>query len=106
MAAALALLAAMIMAASGALAAGAASDSAALTIVRKHCVACHAAKPTHPAFAEAPNGVALETIADLKKYAPRIYVQTVQNRAMPLGNKTGMTEDERAALGRWLKALP
>jgi uncharacterized membrane protein len=25
---------------------------------------------------------------------------------MPLGNQTGMTEDERAALGRWLKAVP
>ncbi len=101
MAAALALLAAMIMAASGAV-----SDAQALAIMRKHCVACHAAKPTHPAFAEAPNGVALETVADLKKYARRIYAQTVQNRAMPLGNQTGMTEDERAALGRWLKALP
>jgi len=85
---------------------GALSDAEALAIVHKHCVACHAAKPTHPAFQEAPNNVTLETIADLKKYAQRIYAQTVQNRAMPLGNQTGMTEDERAALGRWLKALP
>ena len=106
MAAAFALLAAMIMAASGALAAGAVSDAEALAIVHKHCVACHAAKPTHPAFAEAPNGVTLETIAGLKKYARRVYAQTVQNKAMPLGNQTGMTEDERAALGRWPKALP
>ena len=74
--------------------------------MHKHCVACHAAKPTHPAFAQAPNGVTLETIADLKKYAQRVYAQTVQNKAMPLGNQTHMTEDERAALGRWLKALP
>jgi uncharacterized membrane protein len=106
MAAALALLVAMIMAASGALAAGAVSDAQALAIVRKHCVACHAAKPTHPAVQQAPNGVALETAADLKKFASRIYAQTVQNKAMPLGNQTGMTEDERAALGRWLKAVP
>ncbi|MGA2568399.1 MAG: c-type cytochrome [Pseudolabrys sp.] len=85
---------------------GAVSDAEALAIAHKHCVTCHAAKPAHPAFQEAPNNVTLETIPDLKKYAQRIYMQTVQNRAMPLGNQTGMTEDERAALGRWLKALP
>jgi uncharacterized membrane protein len=78
----------------------------ALAIVHRHCVACHAAKPAHPAFDKPPNGVTLETIADLKTYASRIYAQTVQNKAMPLGNQSHMTDDERAALGRWLKALP
>lgn len=85
---------------------GTLTDAEALAIVHKHCVACHAAKPTHPAFAEAPNGVVLESVADLKKYASRIYAQTVQNKAMPLGNSTGMTDEERTALGRWLKAPP
>ena len=55
-------------------------------MVLRHCVACHAAKPTHPAFDKPPNGVTLESIADLKKYAQRVYVQAVQNKAMPLGN--------------------
>lgn len=86
--------------------AGPLSDAEALALVRKHCVMCHAVKPTHPAFAEAPNHVTLETLADLKKQAKAIYVQTVQNKAMPLGNQTHMTDDERAALGRWLKAVP
>ena len=99
-------LAVFVVAAPCAWASDAVTDAEALAIVHRHCAACHAAKPTHPAFAEAPNGVALETIADMKKYARRIYAQTVQNSAMPLGNQTGMTEDERAALGRWLKALP
>ena len=31
-------------------------------------------------------------------------IQTVRNKAMPLGNQTGMTDDERAQLGRWLSA--
>lgn len=75
-------------------------------MVHRHCVACHAAKPTHPAFDKPPNGVTLETIADLKKYAQRVYAQTVQNKAMPLGNQTHMTDDERTAFGVWLKALP
>jgi len=74
------------------------TDADALALARKHCVMCHAVKPTHPAFAEAPNHVTLETLADLKKHAKAIYVQTVQNKAMPLGNQTGMTDDERAKL--------
>jgi len=86
--------------------AGPLTDAEALAIVRKHCAICHAVKPTHPAFAEAPNNVALETIADLKKHAQAVYMQTVQNKAMPLGNQTHMSDDERAALGRWVKALP
>jgi len=82
------------------------TDTEALALVHKHCLACHAAKPAHPAFAEPPNGVVLQTIADLRRYAQRIYAQTVQNKAMPLGNRTGMTEDERDALGRWLRGAP
>ena len=85
---------------------GAVSDAEALAIVHRHCVMCHAVKPTHEAFQEAPKNVTLETVANLKKFAALIYVQTVQNKAMPLGNQTGMTEAERTALGRWLKALP
>ena len=105
-AAPIAALAVFVVAAPSAWADDTVTDAQALTIVHKHCVACHTAKPTHPAFQQTPNGVTLDTVADLKKYAQRIDTQTVQNRAMPLGNQTGMTEDERAALGRWLKALP
>lgn len=106
MKAALALLATTIATTPGASAAGVAGDAEALAIAHKHCVMCHAAKPSHPAFDAAPNGVTLETVADLRKYAQRIYAQTVQNKAMPLGNQTHMTDDERAVLGHWLKAAP
>ena len=41
----------------------------------------------------------------MRRFAQQIYIQTVQNRAMPLGNQTGMTEDEREALGRWVDGL-
>jgi uncharacterized membrane protein len=81
------------------------ADAQALAITHKHCVMCHAAKPTHESFQEAPKNVTLETVADLKKYAELVYVQAVQNKAMPLGNQTGMTDDERAALGRWIKEI-
>jgi uncharacterized membrane protein len=81
---------------------GAVTDLEAQAIVGKHCLSCHARNPSHPAFKEPPKNVALEDIAEMRRFAQQIYMQTVQNRAMPLGNQTGMTEDERAALGRWV----
>lgn len=81
------------------------SDAEALAIVRRHCLACHAAEPTHPAMKETPKGAVLETVADLKKHARLINEQAVQGKVMPLGNETGMSDAERAMLGRWLKAV-
>jgi uncharacterized membrane protein len=81
---------------------GQVSDAEVLALTAKHCTVCHARKPTHESFKEAPKNVTLETIADLKKYAPLVMTQTVQNKAMPLGNQTGMTDDERARIGAWI----
>ena len=81
---------------------GAVTDAEAQAIVGKHCLMCHARSPSHPAFKEPPKNMALESIPDMRRFAQQIYMQTVQNRAMPLGNQTGMTEDERDALGRWV----
>ncbi len=81
---------------------GAVSDAEAQAIVGKHCLMCHARNPSHPAFKEPPKNMALESISEMRRFAQQIYMQTVQNRAMPLGNQTGMTEDERDALGRWV----
>ena len=96
----------MLLATANVAFAGSVSDTEALGIARKHCVMCHTAKPTHQSFREAPKNIILETSADLKKYAGVIFAQTVQTKAMPLGNETEMTDDERARLGRWLKELP
>ena len=82
------------------------TDSEVLAIVQKHCVMCHAATPSHESFREAPKNVTLETISDIRKYAAAVYTQTVQTKAMPLGNETAMTDDERSNLGRWLKRQP
>ena len=78
-------------------------DAEALALVQKHCVMCHATKPTHESFREAPKNIVLETIADIRKHAATISAQTVQTKAMPLGNQSGMTDDERATLAQWLK---
>jgi uncharacterized membrane protein len=82
------------------------SDVEALAIVQKHCVMCHAAMPSHDSFREAPKNLTLETLAEIRKNAATVYIQTVQTKAMPLGNQTAMTDDERSALGQWLKEHP
>jgi uncharacterized membrane protein len=85
-----------------------ATDSAAMQfaaaqeIVTRRCVPCHAARPTQPGFAAAPNGVLLDTPADLLARAASIAPQ-VETRAMPIGNLTGMTEPERSQLLDWIK---
>ena len=81
---------------------GGVSDDEVVAITRKHCITCHARKPTHESFQEAPKGVVLETAAELRQFAPLVRMQTVQNKAMPLGNETAMTDDERAKIGAWI----
>jgi uncharacterized membrane protein len=56
------------------------SDADALEIVRKHCVMCHAARPSHESFQDAPNNVTLESIAEIRKHAVAVYTQTVQTK--------------------------
>ena len=85
--------------------AGGISDVGVLKIVQRHCVMCHAARPTHESFKRAPKNITLKSLADIKRYASVIYAQTVQTKAMPLGNQTGMTDNERVELGQWLKEL-
>jgi uncharacterized membrane protein len=102
----LAILAAIWLTAPRAPAAGraAVSDADVLTLTARHCTMCHAKKPTHESFQEAPKNVTLESIGEIRKYAALILTQTVQNKAMPLGNQTAMTDEERAELGQWIAA--
>ena len=70
-------------------------------IVAARCAGCHADKPTFAAFVEAPKGVKLETEEQLIAQLPQLALQ-VRTRAMPIGNLTGMTEDERAEVLAWV----
>jgi uncharacterized membrane protein len=73
-------------------------------IVETRCVTCHAEKPRQEGIAVAPKGVVLETPAQIAQHAAAIRQQAVASRAMPLGNLTNMTDDERARLGAWIDA--
>jgi uncharacterized membrane protein len=78
------------------------TDAEVLALAARHCTSCHARRPTHESFKEAPKNVTLESTAELRKYAALILTQTVQNKAMPLGNQTAMTDEERQKLGQWI----
>jgi uncharacterized membrane protein len=80
------------------------TDAEILTLTAKHCTMCHSPKPRHEAFSEPPKGVTLETIPDITRFAPLIKAQAVDTDAMPLGNETGFTAEDRALLGRWIAA--
>ncbi|MDQ3424661.1 MAG: urate hydroxylase PuuD [Actinomycetota bacterium] len=64
-------------------------------VIEDRCATCHSG-------ASAPLGLRLETEADITARADDIERQAVQTRAMPPGNSTGMTKDERELLGAWL----
>ena len=70
-------------------------------IVDARCVGCHTAKPTFQGLNEAPKGILLDTPERIGALAAQIHQQTVLSRAMPPGNLTAMTEEERRLLERW-----
>ncbi len=73
-------------------------------VVTERCASCHAIAPTQPGFTAAPKGIALETDAQILAQAAQIHQQSVLTAAMPIANLTGMTDEERALLGRWYEA--
>ena len=46
-------------------------------------------------------GVTFDTPEQIQAYAPRILFRAYDTKSMPLGNQTGMTDEERTALGAW-----
>jgi uncharacterized membrane protein len=75
---------------------------AVLPLLALRCGGCHSATPT--LMAAAPKGVVYDTAADAERHAAQILRQVVQLKVMPPGNMTGLTDAERAALGRWAAA--
>ena len=78
------------------------SDVEVMAIVQKHCVACHAANPKNEGFDAPPKDVVLENVDQLRRHSKQVVQFSVQTRAMPLGNETGMTDQERSQLGAWI----
>ncbi|MDZ4349644.1 MAG: urate hydroxylase PuuD [Xanthomonadaceae bacterium] len=74
-------------------------------IIRERCIQCHSDTPSQPGFAVAPLGVMYDKLDEIVIQAPRIKAQAVDTRMMPPGNLTGMTDQERQALGEWIDRL-
>jgi len=63
-------------------------------VVAPRCLACHSGEA-------AQKGVRLDSAEGLAAHKAQVYQQVVVQRAMPLNNATGITEEERALIGRW-----
>jgi uncharacterized membrane protein len=74
------------------------------SLIVRHCATCHSATPRDEDFTKAPKGIAFDTADQIAFFAARIKTVSVTGKAMPLGNKTGMTDAERALIGRWIDA--
>jgi uncharacterized membrane protein len=72
------------------------------SIVDRRCAACHSATPAIAEFGVTPGGVSFDDPTQIRALAARIQVRAVDTRTMPLGNRTNMTEGERAVLARWI----
>jgi len=68
-----------------------------LAVVEQRCAMCHGAQVQM-------KNVRLDSPALLKQHAQAVYQQTVVTRVMPMNNSTGITEAERALIGRWFSA--
>jgi uncharacterized membrane protein len=81
------------------------SDAEAIAIVQQRCVPCHSTNPTRAGYDAPPAGITFDSRDQIVERADAIEEQAVRTTAMPLGNVTGMTDDERETLGAWLAAL-
>jgi uncharacterized membrane protein len=71
-------------------------------IVALRCAGCHSAHPTLAGLTAAPNGVLLDTPERILVRTEQIRQQLV-TRAMPVGNITGLSEEERAEMLAWIE---
>jgi len=75
-------------------------------IISNRCQTCHSEFPSQMEFSEtgAPNGVKFDTAEQIKLYSPKIWIKATQEKSMPPGNITNITEAERDTIAAWIKA--
>jgi uncharacterized membrane protein len=73
-------------------------------VVEARCAGCHAERPTYPGFASPPKNVVLDSPEAILRQAQTIHQQTVVTKAMPIGNLTRISDDERALIDAWFRA--
>jgi uncharacterized membrane protein len=74
-------------------------------IVTTRCSMCHMAEPVWDGFIHAPDDVLLDTPDQIVAHARQITIFAVLTNAMPPGNVTEITEEERRLVGVGLAGL-
>ena len=72
--------------------------------VAARCSMCHAAEPVWEGILSAPKGVVLDSENAVAMHAREIYLQAARSHAMPPGNITEMTLEERRLLVAWYES--
>jgi len=70
-------------------------------IVISRCSMCHAAEPVWAGIPTAPKGVRLDDADEIRLHARLIGINAVRSHAMPPGNITEITPEERQVLAAW-----
>jgi uncharacterized membrane protein len=73
-------------------------------IVLSRCSMCHAAEPVWASIVTAPRGILLDDSDHIRRAARLIGRNAAWSSAMPPGNVTEMTGEERAMIAAWLSA--
>jgi len=74
------------------------------SIILGRCSMCHAREIFWPGLRAAPQDVYLETPADIARHARGIYLQAGVSKAMPPGNVSFISDEERELLVNWFEA--
>ena len=75
----------------------AALDAKHRAFFKDNCLSCHNAQVQM-------KNVRLDSPQQIKQHAQNVYQQVAVTKQMPMGNANGMTEEERAMIGRWFVA--
>ena len=67
------------------------------TVLEQRCYMCHGEQVQM-------KNVRLDSPELIKQHAQNVYQQVVVTRQMPMNNSTGLTDEERALIGRWFQA--
>jgi uncharacterized membrane protein len=77
--------------------------AAARDTVMGRCAMCHAAEPSWDGIHHAPKDVRFDNENEIAERAREIYLQAGVSDAMPPGNVSGITPEERALLVTWFE---
>jgi uncharacterized membrane protein len=72
-------------------------------VVDTRCGECHSATPGYPGVFEAPKGVRLDSAAGIANHAEQIAMEAGFSTAMPPGNVSEITPEERALIVAWYR---